>query len=181
VPDDLNETSLTKLSADGFDPCAVVETSVGNFQAWLKHSVVLPKLVGSLAAQLLARRYDADLSATGWRRFGRLAGFTHCKPTYRKADGLFPFVRLISHTGLQYPMTVAFHEEITKLMEAHTLGHGVSGKDYLGDGSNRRRVRHGLAPYAGTLSGPYLPRHTASHKQDEILVDWTTDSRAILG
>src|SRR5271168_3014740 len=112
-----NETSLTKLSADGFDPCAVVETSVGNFQAWLKHSAVLPKLVGSLAAQILARRYDADLSAAGWRRFGRLPGFTNCKPKYRKPDGLFPFVRLISHTGLQYPMAETFHEDITKLQE----------------------------------------------------------------
>ena len=36
--DDLNETSLARLSADGFTPCAVVETSAGNFQAWLKHS-----------------------------------------------------------------------------------------------------------------------------------------------
>src|ERR1700722_18078369 len=104
VLDDLNETSLAKLSVAGFDPCAVVETSVGNFQAWLKHSAVLPKLVGSLAAQLLARRYHADLSAAGWRRFGRLPGFTNCKPKYRKPGGLFPFVRLISHTGLQYPM-----------------------------------------------------------------------------
>jgi hypothetical protein len=118
VLDDLNETLLAKLSADGFDPCAVVETSVGNFQAWLKHAAVLPKLVGSLAAQLLARRYDADLSAAGWRRFGRLPGFTNCKPKYRKPDGLFPFVRLVSHTGLQYPMAAAFQEEITELYES---------------------------------------------------------------
>src|SRR5271170_7075019 len=118
VLDDLNDTSAARLSADGFDPCALVETSVGNFQAWLKHSAVLPKLVGSLTGQLLARRYDADLSAAGWRRFGRLPGFTNCKPEYRKPDGLFPFVRLISHTGLQYPMADAFHEDITKLYEA---------------------------------------------------------------
>jgi hypothetical protein len=87
VLDDLNETSLARLSADGFEPCAVVETGVGNFQAWLKHAAVLPKLVGSLAAQLPARRYNADLSAAGWRRFGRLPGFTNCKPKYRKPDG----------------------------------------------------------------------------------------------
>jgi hypothetical protein len=31
--DDLNKVSLAKLSADGFNPCAVVETSAGNFQA----------------------------------------------------------------------------------------------------------------------------------------------------
>jgi hypothetical protein len=51
VLDDLNEASVGKLSADGFDACAVIETSSGNFQAWLKHSAELPKLVGSLAAQ----------------------------------------------------------------------------------------------------------------------------------
>jgi len=50
VLDDLNEASLSRLSADGFDPCAVVETSLGNFQAWLKHSAMLPKLLGTLAA-----------------------------------------------------------------------------------------------------------------------------------
>jgi hypothetical protein len=115
VLDDLNQNSLARLSTDGFDPCAVVETSVGNFQAWLKHSAIFPKLLGTLAAQTLARRYDADPSAADWRRFGRLPGFTNCKPKYRKPDGLFPFVRLISHTGKQYPTAVAFHEEITRL------------------------------------------------------------------
>jgi hypothetical protein len=35
----------------------------------------------------LAGRYDADPSAADWRRFGRLPGFTNCKPKYRKADG----------------------------------------------------------------------------------------------
>jgi hypothetical protein len=29
--DDLSETSLAKLTGDGFNPCAVVETSAGNF------------------------------------------------------------------------------------------------------------------------------------------------------
>ena len=43
VLDDLDETKLARLFADGFEPCAVVETSSGNFQAWLKHPTVLPK------------------------------------------------------------------------------------------------------------------------------------------
>src|SRR5437667_335464 len=46
--DDLNETSLARLSADGFTPYAVVETGAGNFQAWLKHSRIFPKLLGTL-------------------------------------------------------------------------------------------------------------------------------------
>ncbi len=98
--DDLSEISLAKLTADGFTPCAVVETSAGNFQAWLKHPVILPKLLGTFVAQTLAARYDADPSAADWRRFGRLPGFTNCKPKYKKPDGLFPFVQLKSHTPL---------------------------------------------------------------------------------
>ncbi|MBB5060569.1 hypothetical protein HDF16_005305 [Granulicella aggregans] len=117
VLDDLSEISLAKLMADGFTPCAVVETSAGNFQAWLKHPAVLPKLLGSLAAQTLAARYDADPSAAGWRRFGRLPGFTNCKPKYRRPDGLFPFVRLKSCSGEQYPMADAFAQEIAELNE----------------------------------------------------------------
>jgi hypothetical protein len=116
--DDLCEASLTRLSADGFTPCAVVETSAGNFQAWLKHPTVLPKLIGTFAAQTLAARYDADPSAADWRRFGRLPGFTNCKTKYKGPNGLFPFVRLSSCSGEQYPMAEQFIAEITKLYEA---------------------------------------------------------------
>jgi hypothetical protein len=93
------------------------------FQAWLKHRSVFPKLLGTFAAQTLAERYDADPSAADWRRFGRLPGFTNCKPKYRKPDGLFPFVRLHSHTGQQYPMAEAFEREITALYEAREREH----------------------------------------------------------
>src|SRR5271154_4298787 len=61
--DDLSETSLARLAADGFTPCAVVETGAGNFQAWLKHSAAFPMLLGTFAAQTLAERYGADPSA----------------------------------------------------------------------------------------------------------------------
>jgi hypothetical protein len=81
VLDDLNQTTLARLSSDGFHPCAVVETSAGNFQAWLKHPAILPKLIATFAAQTLAGRYDADPSAADWRRFGRLPGFTNCNPS----------------------------------------------------------------------------------------------------
>lgn len=49
--DDISETSLATLSADGFNPCAVVETSAGNFEAWVKHSRLFPKLIATFAAQ----------------------------------------------------------------------------------------------------------------------------------
>src|SRR5258708_22089708 len=112
VLDDLNEATMARLVSDGFNPCAVFETSAGNFQACLKHPAVLPRLIGTFAAQTLANRYNADPSAADCRRFGRLPGFTNCKPKYRKPDGLFPFVQLKSHSGEQYRVAEVFLEEI---------------------------------------------------------------------
>jgi RepB DNA-primase from phage plasmid len=156
VLDDLNETMLTRLAADGFNPCAVVETSAGNFQAWLKHPAVFPKLIGTLAAQTLAGRYDADPSAADWRRFGRLPGFTNCKPKYRKPDGLFPFVRLKSNGGEQYPMAEVFVQEITKLYEEREQEREA------------RRLQASLSPQRGPrLSNLSLERFRTSTKYQE--------------
>ena len=40
----------------GFEPCVVVETSPGNFQAWVNHGRVLPKVESTAAARELAER-----------------------------------------------------------------------------------------------------------------------------
>lgn len=52
--DDLTSTALTGMRAQGFAPTAIVETSPGNFQAWLRHPHALPKDLGTLAAKMLA-------------------------------------------------------------------------------------------------------------------------------
>ena len=155
VLDDLSEISLAKLSADGFNPCAVVETSGGNFQAWLKHPAIFPKLLGTFAAQMLAARYNADPSAADWRRFGRLPGFTNCKPKYKRPDGLFPFVRLKSRTGKQYPTAETFMEEITKLYEAREQERQA------------RRLEASLSPLRGPRSQPSLERFRTSGKYQD--------------
>ena len=155
VLDDLSDTSLAKLTADGFTPCAVVETSAGNFQAWIKHPTAFPKLLGTFAAQLLAARYDADPSAADWRRYGRLPGFTNCKPKYRRPDGLFPFVRLKSHAGEQYPMAESFREEITTLYEAREQEREA------------RRVQASLSPRGGPGFQPSLERFRTSSKYQD--------------
>ena len=101
ILDDLNRTSIERLTGDDFEPCAVVETSAGNFQAWLKHDDVYPTDLSTFIAQTLAGRYQGDPSAADWRRFGRLPGFTNCKPKYRKGNGLYPYVLLRSCSGNQ--------------------------------------------------------------------------------
>jgi hypothetical protein len=117
VLDDLNSDSVAQLSGDGLEPCAVVETSLGNFQAWLKHDDVHPSPLSTFVAQTLANRYSADPSAADWRRFGRLPGFTNCKPKYCKSNGLYPYVLLRSATGAQYRQAAYLRLEMTKLYQ----------------------------------------------------------------
>ena len=117
VLDDLDLDSVARLAGDGLEPCAVIETSLGNFQSWLKHDDVYPAPLSTFIAQTLAKRYGADPSAADWRRFGRLPGFTNCKPKYRKDDGLYPYVLLRSATGEQYRQAAFLRLEMTKLYQ----------------------------------------------------------------
>jgi hypothetical protein len=98
-------------------------------------------------------RYDADPSAADRRRFGRLPGFTNCKPKYRKPNGLFPFVHLKSHGGEQYPMAVAFVQEITRLYEEREQDREA------------RRLQASLSPQRGArLTNLSLERFRTSTK-----------------
>jgi hypothetical protein len=87
---------LARLRAQGHEPCVVVETSPGRWQAWIRVSTdpLLPALATGVA-QRLAQIYDADRASADWRHLGRLSGFTNRKLQRRRADGLAPWVKLI--------------------------------------------------------------------------------------
>jgi len=110
--DDANIQTIERLTSEGFAPAVVLETSPGNFQAWLCHGQILPKHLSTLAARLLATRFGSDLGSADWRHFGRLAGFTNRKDKYQKPDGSFPYVRLHDATGEVYSKAVTFLEEV---------------------------------------------------------------------
>ena len=157
VLDDLDEAKLASLSADGFEPCAVVQTSKGNFQAWLKHTAILPKLLGTFAAQTLAARYGADPSAADWRRFGRLPGFTNCKPKYKQDNGLFPFVRLHGHSGQEFSCAQTFMKEVRAAYEDRERER------------EQRRAERVLSPRRGPRFLPSLERFRTSAKYADRL------------
>jgi len=93
---------LARLRAQGHEPCVVVETSPGRWQAWIRVSPepLLPALA-TLVARRLAQLYAADHASADWRHLGRLAGFTNRKPQRYRADGLAPWVKLIyARSGL---------------------------------------------------------------------------------
>lgn len=115
--DDLTAEAICVMKDAGFEPAVVVETSPGNYQAWLNHGRTLPKDVSTAAARELAERFGGDRGAADWRHFGRLAGFTNRKEKYRQPDGLFPFVRLIEHSGAVYSELDRFVANVTRQVE----------------------------------------------------------------
>jgi hypothetical protein len=80
--DDLKYHSVAHLRRAGLQPAAVVQTSPGNYQVWIKHAAQLDKELGTAVARDLAERFDGDVKAAAWRHFGRLSGFRNTKAKY---------------------------------------------------------------------------------------------------
>ena len=169
--DDLKAAAITRMRAEGFAPAAVVETSPGNLQAWLKHGQVLDEAASTRAAKLLAERYGGDPGSADWRHFGRLAGFTNPKPSRRLASGLQPFARLLEASGQIYRQAPGFLAEVRAAMAAETVSKtGGSGTEGLGQGVHELPPLRPLAEfhndprYAGDLHRADLAwaRHAAA-------------------
>jgi hypothetical protein len=108
----------------GFEPAIVVETSPGNFQAWLTHLRILDQQTSTHAARELARHFGGDLSSVDWRHFGRLAGFTNQKQKRQLPNGRPPFVHLRESFGKTYQKAEEFLGEITAWVESKTAEQG---------------------------------------------------------
>lgn len=139
--DDLKIDSIKALKAEEFSPALVVQTSPGNFQAWLNHGITLPKDVSTAAARTLAEKFGGDTGAADWRHFGRLSGFSNRKEKYRRSDGLFPFVRLVEANQTVYPKATEFVAEVREKLERDRAA-----------AEARRRPTHGN----GLQSAPHL-------------------------
>ena len=103
--DDLTADKLLSMHRDGFQSAAQIETSPGNYQAWVKLSdKPLSAEVRALAAQGLAKHYGGDMNSADSRHYGRLAGFTNQKPKHAR-DGRQPYV--LAHDCPGKPATAA--------------------------------------------------------------------------
>jgi hypothetical protein len=93
--DDVRPAVLTSMRHNGHEPCAVIETSPGHLQVWIRVSVVpLPPKLATPISRHLARLYQGDRASADWRHVGRLAGFTNQKPQRRLPAGWPPWVKL---------------------------------------------------------------------------------------
>ena len=86
--DDLDLDSVDALIAAGLRPSLVVQTSKGNFQAWVTVSYeTVDDAVASATARLLAKRFVGDPGSAKATQLGRLPGLFNKKPIHTN-DGL---------------------------------------------------------------------------------------------
>lgn len=107
--DDLRRESLRELA--GMKPSLLMETSPGNYQAFLTFDQVPVSRLAALAlCRDVAAYFGADPGSAEPDHVGRLPGFTNRKEKYRNDKGFYPFVQLhgacrrhtcfIPHSGL---------------------------------------------------------------------------------
>jgi hypothetical protein len=106
--DDLTWNSVKQMKAAGFQPAVLVQTSPGNFQAWLNHGRMLPADLSDDVAKSLAERFGGNVRAAAWRQYGRLAGFTNRKEKHKQLNGLFPIVKLVEVSARVYEQAEDF-------------------------------------------------------------------------
>lgn len=96
--DDLNKEALAMMQCNGLVPVAIIETSPGNFQAWIELSprrgTAPDEALATECARIAARRYGGDMGAARAMQLGRLPGLRNKKTKHRDASGGSPLVRV---------------------------------------------------------------------------------------
>ena len=97
--DDLEKSAISKMRKTGYAPCAVVETSPNNYQAWVHVTSKMYDVRTLLQVSCaLTKKFGGDPLSVVPGQHGRLPGFTNRKPEHarRKISGKdeHPFARL---------------------------------------------------------------------------------------
>ena len=115
--DDVGTKALPLERLEACPPSIVIETSPGNYQAWVKLSdKPLSADVRRIAAQGLAKQYGGDPNSADSRHYGRLAGFTNQKPQYAR-DGRQPYVLAHDCPGKAARAAPAYLERIEQHLD----------------------------------------------------------------
>jgi hypothetical protein len=115
--DDLKPEALERMQREGYAPAAILETSSGNFQAWVKLSdAPLSPEVRTRAARGLAQHYGGDLNSADGKHFGRLAGYTNQKPQHTRHNRQ-PYVLAHACPGMIARAAPAYLEQIAQGMD----------------------------------------------------------------
>lgn len=108
--DDLDRPLIEAMRLRGVAPSCVVETSPGNFQAWVSLGPApMSKPERKATARLLAEQFDGDMASADASHYGRLAGFTNRKEKYLTSAG-YPFVKCREADGGDAERSLALRE-----------------------------------------------------------------------
>jgi len=147
--DDLKPQALERMKAAGFAAAATIETSPGNYQAWVKMSdKTLSADVRRIAAQGLAKKYGGDMNSADGRHYGRLAGFTNQKPKHTR-DGRQPYVLAHDCPGVTARAAPAYLERIEQHLDSQIalkeresrLEAIKSAKQWQGSGNHQKEYQ----------------------------------------
>lgn len=115
--DDLKPQALERMRRDGWAPTATIETSPGNYQAWIKLSEKPVRAdVRCEVAIDIAKQYGGDLNSVDSRHYGRLAGFTNQKPEHTR-DGRQPYVLAHGCQGIVAKSTERCLEDVNERLD----------------------------------------------------------------
>ena len=138
--DDLKADALERMQREGYAPAAILETSPGNFQAWVKLSEApLSVAVRTRAAQGLAQHYGGDLNSADGKHYGRLAGFTNRKPQHTRHNRQ-PYVLAQACPGTIARAAAAYLQQIAQ---------GLDKEAEEQERRERREVLQSARPGAG--------------------------------
>jgi len=154
--DDVPAATVERMRAEGYTPAAVVETSPGNLQAWVRVSdTPLSTEEGTAVARDLAARYDGDMSSANWRHMGRLAGFTNQKKEHTQPNGRHPYAGLHDAGGVRAPEAPAI---LARARDEATQGRRAATEKSVGVAGESSRERAGRrAAFSRPPAGPVSP------------------------
>lgn len=155
--DDLSAAALRRMEDACFHPAAVIETSPGNYQAWIKlaHHPLDPD-IRQHAARELAREFGGDMNSADSHHYGRLAGFTNQKPAHRNDAGQSPYVLAHDCPGLT---ALAGPECVQRIQ--HTLDQQAAQR--------KQKMRLEALQNAPETHGSHNPEHEYQRQAQRLL------------
>jgi hypothetical protein len=102
--DRTNTNVVDRMRRNGHQPCLVLQTSPGHWQAWVRVATSgLEFSIATAVARQLAHLYGGDPASADGHHLGRLAGFTNQKPSRRIHYGFAPWVKIVhARAGLAH-------------------------------------------------------------------------------
>lgn len=101
--DDIDKSTISQMKENGHSPALAVETSPGNYQAWVKVGDRLPDEYRKECARHFVQEYGADRGSADAHHYGRLGGFTNQKEQHMDKYGRQPWVLVRDSNGKVAP------------------------------------------------------------------------------